>query len=145
MAYHTDSYDDALVIDGFEAGVADSPHSGLADLRNVNVISVPGEASVLFATSQISAPPIYGTVTVTGLSSNAISFTGLPNLVNGVAIQFTNVGSLTPVALNTTYWTYASNGTYAGTLATSCKLYSDYNQSVGVTIGGTAGGATFTV
>jgi hypothetical protein len=145
MAIHTDSYDDSLVIDGFQNGIADNPFDGIADMRNVNVISVPGEASVLFATSQISAPPIYGTVTVTGLSSNAISFTGLPNLVNGVAIQFTNVGSLTGVALNTTYWTYASNGTYAGTLATSCKLYSDYNQSVGVTIGGTAGGATFTV
>ena len=75
MAYSFDNYDDALVIDGWEKGVADSPHSGLSDMRNINIISVPGESSVNFSTVINSSPNITSPVTVTGLSSNAISFT----------------------------------------------------------------------
>ena len=145
MAIHTDSYDDSLVIDGFQNGIADNPFDGIADMRNVNVISVPGEASVLFATVVASPPLISATINVTGMASSTLSFASTQNLVNGVAIYFTNVGSLTGVDLTHTYWVYSSNGAYNGTGATSCKLYSDYYQATAVTLGGTFTGATFQV
>ena len=146
MAYTFDNYDNSLVISGWEKGVADSPHQGISDMRNVNIISVPGEASVNFSTQGISSPQISTTITVTGLSSNAISFSAIRGLENGMAIQFTNVGSLTGVSLATTYWCYSAVG-YPNT--TSVKLYAQYSApataSSPVTIGGTAGGATFIV
>ena len=146
MAYSFDSYDNSLVISGWEKGVADSPHQGISDMRNCNIISVPGEASVNFATSKVYSPAIVTTITVTGLSSNAISFAAVQGLENGMAIQFTNVGSLSGVSLNTSYWCYSAVG-YPAT--TSVKLYATYSSSVShtspVTITGTAGGATFII
>ena len=146
MAYHFDNYDNSIVIDGWEAGIAPSPHIGLADMRNVNIVSVPDEVSVNFATSQISSPQISATITVTGLSSNAISFAAVAGLENGMAIQFTNLGSLTGLSLTATYWCYSAVG-FPNT--TSVKLYSVFSApgtaSGPVTIGGTAGGATFIV
>ncbi len=139
--YSFDQYDNALVIDGWEKGIADSPHAGISDMRNINIISIPGEGTVNFATSKISSPTITGTKTVTGLSSDTISFSGITGLENGMAIRFTSVGSLTGVSTNTTYWVYNC----AGSPTTSCKLHSDYAMVTGVTIGGTAGGATFTI
>lgn len=141
MAYHFDNWDNALVIDGWEKGIADSELQGISDMRNVNIISVPGEASVNFATAFISPPTITGTKTVTGLSSNAISFSGITGFEAGMAIQFTSVGSLSGVSTNTTYWIHVATGSPT----TSVTLYSDYNFSSAVTITGSAGGATFTI
>lgn len=145
MAHHFDTYDNSLVIDGWEKGVAENPYAGLADMRNMNIVPIPGEVSVNFATSQISSTNISGTITVTSLNTNAIGFAAVTGLENGMAIQFTNVGSLTGVSLNTTYWVYSS----VGSPVTSVKLYatySDYSSPSGtVAIGGSAGGATFTV
>lgn len=106
-------------------------------MRNVNIISVPGEASVNFATLINSPPTITGSKVVTGLSSNAISFTGITGLENGMAIYFSSVGGLTGVSINTTYWVQSASGSPT----TSIKLYSDYNMSSAVSIGGAASGS----
>ena len=149
MAYSFDSYDNSLVISGWEKGIADSPHQGISDMRNVNIISIPGEASVNFATAQANTPTINGTVTVTGLSASAISFAAVAGLENGMAIQFTGVGSLSGVSTNTTYWVYNCLPGSIPYNTTSCQLYSTYSayttHTNPVTITGTAGGATFTV
>lgn len=60
-----------IVIDGFESGISDTPFatnlqtavgtiqkSGLGDMRNVNIISVPGEASVNFKSQPIQQTAI---------------------------------------------------------------------------------------
>lgn len=45
----------AIVISGWEKGIADSPYNGLQDLRNANTISIPGEvSSTLGASSAMS-------------------------------------------------------------------------------------------
>lgn len=141
MAYRFDSYDNALVVDGFEKGIADNPFDGISDMRNCNIVSVPGEASVNFSTVINSSPTITGTKTVTGVAGNAISFTGITGLENGMSIQFTNVGSLTGVSLNTTYWVQSATGSPT----TSIKLFSNFLQTSAVAIAGTAGGATFII
>jgi len=46
-----------IVIDGWELGIAASPHKGIANLRNVNIRSVPGEVAVNFKTSALTKPP----------------------------------------------------------------------------------------
>ena len=142
MAYTLDSYDGAIVIDGWEKGIADSPFDGIADMRNVNIISIPGEASVNFATAPISPPSITSTITVTGLASSTLSFAAVTGLEDGMAIQFTVLGSLSGVTTTATYWVYNTGN---GGAPTSAKLYSDYAQSAAVPITGTAGGATFKI
>ena len=71
-----------IIIDGFESGISDSPYgtnlqtqvgniqqTGLSDMRNVNIISIPGEASVLNQTVQASQTPA-SNVAYTALASN---------------------------------------------------------------------------
>lgn len=144
MAYKVDDWDNSIVISGFERGIADSPYNGISDMRNVNVISVPGEASVNFATSKISPPRITGSIIVTGLSSNTLSFSAVNNLESGHSIQFSQVGGLTGVGTTQVYWVTGANQT--GGSITSCTLASDYERATPVVIGGAATGTpTFTV
>lgn len=77
-----------IVIDGFESGIADTPfatslqtavgpiqRSGIADMRNMNIISVPGEASVNFKSQSIAQVPISGSA-FTAATSGIFSYTG---------------------------------------------------------------------
>lgn len=138
--YHVDSYDNSIVLDGVENGIADSPYSGISNLQNVNITSIPGEASVNFSTAKIS-PPSTGNVVVDSLNSDAIGFSGgATGLENGMAITFSSVGSLTGLNAGSAYWVTAKTGTPTS----SCKLFSDFEQTIAVSIGGTtAGSPTF--
>lgn len=56
MAYSIDINGDIL-INGFNNGIGVDPYSGLTDLKSVNPISIPNEASVSFSTGLVSAAP----------------------------------------------------------------------------------------
>ncbi len=143
MANHVDPYDNSLVIDGFEQGVADSPFSGVADMRCANIISTPGEASVGFATA-VTSPPLInqvsnhpGDITVTGRSGNSIQFSGQTGIEAGMSIVFSAVGGLTGVSVDTVYWVKSTSGSPV----TSMDLYSDFAQTSAVVLGGAATGS----
>jgi hypothetical protein len=137
------------VIDGFERGIADTPHTsaqpllgqyglgGISDMKNVQIISVPGEASVNFSTAAVS-PIVVGTGTVSSVNgSNVLTYTGAVGLENYMAIQF-NASGLTIGAVSAakTYWVaLVSGGTF--------KIYSDYGQTALVLA--TNGVGTFTI
>lgn len=70
MAYKEEKGGD-IVISGFEKGIADSPELGIGDMRSVNITSIPGEASVSFATAAATQPP----TGQTGLSYSASAAT----------------------------------------------------------------------
>lgn len=91
--YRFDSYDQSLVIDGFEKGIADNPYNGLADMRNMNIISVPGEGSVNFATAKISATAFSGTMTTTSASADTVTLSASPE--DGQAIIFSVLSDIT--------------------------------------------------
>lgn len=141
MAYHIDKSNKDLVIDGWEAGIADAPEQGIAMMRNVNLISVPGEGCVNFATSAVTIPP-------TGVTAMACTFTAATdtvswttsgiNLYTGLAVKFGS--SSGGVTAGTVYWisnvVNASTGTF--------KVYTDIGHSQLVDL--TADGSnTFTV
>lgn len=63
-----------IVIRGFEKGVADGALNGLQDMRNVNIISSPGEAMVSLKTATVPSP--------TALSAVEVTFTGSTDVVN---------------------------------------------------------------
>jgi hypothetical protein len=135
MAFHVDEYDDSLVIDGFEQGIADSPHDGISNMRNVNIVSVPGEAAVNFKTQSVSPPALTGTVTSANAGADTITFNSLPTLESAMAITF-SATTISGLAINTLY--------YVGVLSTTtANLYTDYGLTSLVNITGTGTG-TFT-
>ncbi len=140
MAYHIDPIDKSIVVDGFQNGIADSPYDGIADMRNINIISIPNEGSVNFSTSQISPPSVgIGTVTSANTGTEYFTYTGASGLENYMAILFTAT-TVTGITINTTYWVADLNGAGAGTF----HLYADYAQTSLINVTG-SGTGTFRV
>lgn len=135
MAYHLDKTDGSLVIDGFQNGIADDPYSGIADIKNANLISIPGEASVNFSTSTVTNANVSGTV----ISANAGADTVLlsTNSVQQLqAIVFTGGSLPAGIIANTVYWAFDTGGG-------NYNLYTDYGATSLLNITGTGTG-TFT-
>lgn len=87
-----------IVIDGWERGISDSPYAstvqtqlsviqttGLSDMRNMNIISVPTEASVNFKTQPIQQLPIT-TTAYTAATSGVFTYNGTVPIKNGTRI-----------------------------------------------------------
>ena len=144
MAYHIDPYDGSLVIDGVEKGIADNPFEGISDMRNVNIISVPDEASVQFST-QVASNPASGALSVasvdTALNTITLSANADVTLDGGMAVYFSGTNLPAPFVVDTPYWiTNLTNGFKTTT------FYSDYTQTslVDITTTGTVGNFTIT-
>lgn len=133
MAYHVDPATNDIVIDSFDKGIGDSPYTGITDERNVNIVSIPGEADINFKTSKISSPAFSGSVT--GATGTTITYTGATSIENYVAIYFTSVASRTGISTATPYW-------LADVTGSTATLYSDYEETSAVSVGG-SGSATF--
>lgn len=99
MAYHIEGKD--IVINGFEEGIADSPHKGISDIRNVDLISVPGEASVAFATANTITQTPLTSKTFTASSSGGLLLTwaGGTALADNTAVTVVNSGGALPTGL----------------------------------------------
>lgn len=95
-----------IVINGFEKGIADDPYTGLSDMRGMNIVSIPGEASVNFATTKLSTPTVTdGTVTSANAGTDTITFTGATGgLENGMAVVFSGASLPTGIVAGTVYW-----------------------------------------
>lgn len=76
-----------IVIDGWEKGIADDPYEGIADIRNVTLLSVPKEAAVGFANTAIILPPVYNAVAFTvAASTDIFTVTTTAGFYTGMAI-----------------------------------------------------------
>lgn len=141
--YHFDSYDNSLVIDGWEKGIADSPFNGIADMRNANIISVPGEASVNFATTAWSNQPTLTNVSISSANTgtDTLTIASTPSLVskNGTAIVISGSSLPAGITAGIPYWVGGP------VTATTMKLYSDpgTNVLIDITTTGTPGDWTF--
>ncbi len=136
MAYHVEKGTGDIVIDGFEAGIADSPEQGIAFMRNVNLVSIPGEAAVNYATTAINVPP----VGITGVSctldtaTHSVTWTATATLYTDCAVTFsTSVGGVTA---GTVYWISNVSGN-------TFKIYADIAHQTQILV--TDATTTFTV
>ncbi len=136
--YRLDMRDKSIVIDGFQQGIADDPFSGIADLRNVNLISVPGEASVLFSTSQISPNQASGNLSSADPVADTVTLTGYSNLSNLQAITFSGASLPAGITAGTVYWVSDNTGGVY-------QLYSDWATNTLVNITGNGSGTWATV
>lgn len=104
----------ALIINGFEAGMADSPHLGIGLLRNADIESYPGAVKV--AKKPVKLFHSLNTVTFTAdagtdicTASGSIATDGF---FTGAAVYFTTTGTLPAgLSLNTVYYLYKVTNT----------------------------------
>ena len=133
--------DGTIVIKGFEGGIFDDPYKGLADMRNMNIISIPGEASVGFKTQSLTPVGKTLSVTSTDTGTDTITFTG-GSVESQEAIIFSvvNFTSTPSITVGKTYWLGNSAGT-------SGKIYEDYALTllVDITSNSTATFSTLTM
>lgn len=105
MSYRLEGKD--IVVSGFQDGVADSPYEGISDIRNIDLISIPGEASVAFSTTNSIAYASGIGVTFTADSTTDVfTYSGTPLLITNQAITVANSGGALPtgLAINIAYY-----------------------------------------
>lgn len=96
-----------IVVDGWEGGIAGNPYKGLADMRNIDNVSVEGEASVALGVQAMFTQGAITNVTFT-YDHNTGNFTYngvIPLEINSV-VTFSNSGGALPLGLsaNTAYY-----------------------------------------
>lgn len=122
-----------IVIDGFEQGIAPTPYEGIADMRNIEILSIPKEAMVNYKTEALTVPPTYDAVSFTATAStDVITVTTTAGLYVGCAIVL-NTNTAGGLATGTVY--YVSNIT-----ATTFKLRPD-PAGIGTTVNITSDGS----
>lgn len=143
MSYHFDLYDRSLVVDGWENGIAQNPFDGTANLVNVNVTTVPGEASVAPSTASLMTAPRYSGITVNADTASLLSCldSDVPNLEDNQAVFFSS-SSITNLktGLNFPYWVLSVSHTIGGNC--TFKIVSSYSSGSRLTDLGLTGTAT---
>ncbi len=139
MAYHFDNTDNSLVIDGFENGIADTPYAGIANMRNININSIPGEASVNFKTASVT-PPIISDVSVVSAdaSTDIITISSTPNIETRMCVTFSGSSLPGGITAGTIYWVSRLSDT-------TIKIYSAYAMSSAVDITSSGTGTMDTI
>ncbi len=136
MALSTEGKD--IVISGWENGVSDDPYSGLNNIRGLNIVSIPGEAAVSFAQTQMTNPPTVGTITSFSSSSITYTLSTGAQLYEYTCVQFTTTGTLpTGLSLATNYWVGFDT-------VSTFKVYTDCYLNTAVTITNATGSGTHT-
>lgn len=141
MAYRLEKtqngYD--IVIDNFDKGIADSPYEGFADMRNVNLITSPKQANVMFANAAVTLPPSgYTGVAFTAATTDIFTTATTSGFYNGMALTIVTVSDATKGIV-------AGDIFYVGDLtATTFKLYKNVRLGTVIDITGAISG-TFTV
>ena len=143
MAYQFDTYDNSVVLNGEENGIADSPYAGIANIVNANITSIPGEVSVGFSTKNMTAPSrITGNITSVSTSTGLFQFNNSQLfLENGMAIYFDSISGISGITTSIPYWIFGitnNNGSGSFYLTSSYSL-----ASPGAVIPTTTGIASF--
>jgi hypothetical protein len=109
-----------IVIDGFEQGIADSSYEGIADIRNINIVTAPKQANVMFANTAVTLPPSGYTGVAFSSDSGTDVFTvaSTTGFYNGMALTIVTVSGAGSGTAGQTY--------YVGNITpTTFKLYDD--------------------
>jgi len=101
-----------ITIDSFQEGIAPSPALGFGDMRNINIGTFPGEATMNFGVEEMNLPPTVTAVSVTGVeATNVLTVADTTGWYNGMAIYFNSLTGGAGLATNTVYWVGSLSGT----------------------------------
>lgn len=135
MAYRIEGSD--IVISGWEQGIAESPYSGIGDMRNIDISSIPGEISVTFANQAVSLPPVFNAVAFSAdATTDTFTVASTTGLYNGCAITFNTIGTTVGISTGVVY--YVTNIT-----STTFQVTSFLNTTAAINIT-TSGSGTWT-
>lgn len=126
MSYHYEKETGDLVFDGFEKGIASSPHQGIGNLQGVNLQTEMGEVMCSYARTQQSQANVSTGVLAFQDSTHLVVNTGGNPLFAGNWITVTN-SSHTGELANANYYVLNTNGGGAGAVI---QVSSTYNGSV---------------
>jgi hypothetical protein len=129
MAYTQDKTG-AITISGWEKGISDNPYEGITDMRGVNIVSVPGEASVNFSTTLNTNTNVTGSVISTDSVAKTISISGA-GIQTGQAVTFTGLDAV-GIITGTVYWAIGTSNPYT--------LYTNYGVTAVLNITGNGTG-----
>lgn len=107
MAWRIDKTESGrdIVLDGFEKGIGRSPHAGIERIENLDVIGVPGQASVAYKTAALNKPPTVSAVAFTCVAAtDLITVADTTGWYNGMAIQFNSVVTSTGISTGRVFW-----------------------------------------
>lgn len=125
-----------IKIDGFSKGIGSSPDVGFGDMRNVNITTIPGEATLGYKSHAMNIPPSWIGVSATVVAAtDTFTVVSFPagTIVPGTAIRFTSIGTAT--GINTT------DAYYISVLSsTTFKVYTNPNLNVSNLVNVTADG-----
>lgn len=122
-----------IIIDGWEKGIASSPHKGLASLKAVNISTESGEVMCSFG--RVLQTQTGTTGTLTQVNTNTVSVSGITLLV-GQIITITNAGT---TGLSGNYYYLSTGKLVSGSIVPSDPV------NATVVTGITAGSATFSI
>jgi len=129
-----------IVIEVDLDGIADSPHLGTADLRSVNIGTVPGEASVNYKTVPMSTPPTVTALAYTvNTTTDTFTVASTTGWFNGMAIFLNTIVTSTGITINRPYW-------IGDLTATTFRLYKSPSIAVAglIDVTGSNGSGTLT-
>lgn len=111
MAYQYDKETGDIIINGFEQGIAPSPHKGIANLQNVNISTETGEVISSFVRVQetLTNTSATGSLTFVDSSHVELSIANTNNLFKGNWITVTASSNTTQLP-NGTYYVAPSTG-----------------------------------
>lgn len=153
MAYTIDKNgsDRDVLINGFENGIASSPHKGLANIKNGNIATETGEVMASFGRAQLSmtSTASSGTLTFVDSSHVALNISGSNNNFKGMWISVSSSSHTGELANGTYYvvdtspgFTFNLSATYGGSgisgftsgLTATIALIRTVGRGVGYTI-----------
>lgn len=101
---------EAMVIDGWEKGIADSPYDGIANMRNLNTYYYPGMAYSNYKRIRVNSAGGNRTFTAS-TSPSKLTLTSALTLNVGDAVTLTTTTTLpSPLVTSTTYFVQAVSG-----------------------------------
>lgn len=141
MAWREEKGSGDIVIDGFENGIAPSPHKGIGNMQNVNISTETGEVMVSYGRVQQTLGSNSGTGTIAPQDSSHLQLSAIvggssANMPAGVWITVA-ASTISGLSNGNYYVTGVTNG-FSGQLSTS------FRGSVVTGYGG-SGSATFTL
>jgi hypothetical protein len=150
MAYHIEQNpingQTEVVIDGWEQGIADSPHFGLSDMRNVNNDSIPGIALCNYKLVSQSQASLAGWLLSASVVNNTVTLD--TTVINGMPIAFSGAGLPTGITAGVTYYAIVASGAPTGTvvyLSTMFAINGNTGFSSYITITSDGTGAFLTI
>lgn len=125
-----------IPINKFAEGISDSPVLGFADMRNVDVTTIPGEITLGFRSNAVSVPPDWSNVTATAdAATDTFTVVSFPAgiISPSMPIKFDSIGTATGINTTDVYY-------FQQTSATTFQLYTNPRLNVADLVNITANG-----